>query len=357
METKATKEDVIDLGLIFRTLKERKKLFAKVLPTVFVLSCAYILCIPRYYASSLSLAPEIAGNSMQGTLGSLASSFGIDLGSMETTDAINPLLYPDLMEDNGFVVDLFSIKVKSADGEIDCNYHDYLAKHQKRPWWGYCIGAIKNIFKSKEKPGAAAGKKDPYILSKAENDIANAVRSNVGITVDKKTAVITINVNAQDPLICKTVADGVKERLQDYITIYRTNKARIDEKYYQKLLAEAKTDYEKARQLYGNYSDANMEVILESYKAKQVDLENDMQLKYNTYSTIMTQYQAAKAKVQERTPAFTVVKGASAPIRPAGPRRMIFVLGMLILAAIGTSAYIVFKHTSVLIPNQPDDKE
>lgn len=45
-----------------------------------------------------------------------------------------------------------------------------------------------------------------------------------------------------------------------------------------------------------------------------------------------TQYQDAKARVQERTPAFTILKGASVPIKPTGPKRMLFVLAMTLLA-------------------------
>ena len=55
---------------------------------------------------------------------------------------------------------------------------------------------------------------------------------------------------------------------------------------------------------------------------------------------MMTQYQAAKAKVQERTPAFTIVKGAAVPVKASGPKRMIFVLSMLFLAFIATTLYI-----------------
>ena len=343
MEEK-TEMEVIDLRVIIRKIWSKRRLFYKVLPITFIVSSAYILCLPRYYSSSLSLAPEIAGGSgLGGTLGSLASSFGIDLGSMETTDAINPLLYPDLMEDNGFVVNLFDIRVKSLEGDVDCNYYDYLTKHQKKPFWSYGTGWIKKLFATKEKEGKG-GKLDPYFLSKKQDAVCGAIRGNVSISVDKKTAVISIAVKAQDPLICKNLADSVKERLQTFITNYRTNKSRIDEQYYKKLVDEAKADYEQARRLYGSYADANMNVTLESYRAKQNDLENDMQLKYNTYTTLMTQYQAAKAKVQERTPAFTLVQGAAVPIIPAGPKRMIFVIGMCMLAFFATSLYVLRKE-------------
>ena len=344
MENKKELE-VIDLRVIFSKIWSGRKLFYKVLPVTFVLSCAYILCIPRTYTSSLSLAPEMSNSSgMGGTLGSLASSFGIDLSSMETTDAINPMLYPDLMEDNGFVTDMFNIIVTTADGETRCNYYEYLSKHQKQPFWQYGISWIKSLFPDDEylakKDG---GHLNPYMLSKTQDNICELIRRNINISIDKKTAVITISTKAQDALVAKTICDSVKERLQIFITDYRTNKARVDEQYYKKLLDEAKQDYESARRLYGSYADANTDVTLESFRAKQEDLENDMQLKYNTYSTLMTQYQAAKAKVQERTPAFSIVKGAAMPVKPSAPKRMLFVFAMCFLAFVITSLYIYFN--------------
>ena len=342
MEDNKKNNEVIDLRVIFKKILANKKLYVKVLPIVFVLSCAYILCIPRTYTSSLSLAPEMNNSSsLGGTIGSLASSFGFDIGNMETSDAINPMLYPDLMEDNGFIVGLFDIKVVSADGEIKCNYYDYLTKHQDEPFWSKGIGSIKNLFAEKETPIKGSSKSSPYMLSKRQDGIVEGIRKDISISIDKKTAVITITAQAQDPLICKTLADSVKERLQVFITNYRTSKSRIDEEYYKNLATEAKHEYEKARQLYGSYADANTDLQLASLRSKQEDLENDMQLKYNAYSTMMTQYQAAKAKVQERTPAFTIVKGAAVPVKASGPKRMIFVIGMCILAFIGCTIYIL----------------
>ena len=338
------KMEIIDLRVIFCKIWAKRKIYYIVLPIVFILSCAYILCIPRTYSSNLSLAPELNNNSsIGGTIGSLASSFGIDIGNMETSDAINPMLYPDLMEDNGFVVGLFNIKVATEDGSVKCNYYDYLTKHQDYPFWAKIIGGIKKLFEEKETSTTknASGQSSPYILTKKQDDVAGDIRKFIQINVDKKTAVITISTEAQDPLICKTLADSVKERLQIFITDYRTSKARVDEQYYKKLTTEAKQEYEKARQLYGAYSDANTDVILASMKSKQEDLENDMQLKFNTYNAMMTQYQAAKAKVQERTPAFTVVKGAAVPIKPSGPKRMLFVACMISLAFFILSIYSI----------------
>lgn len=334
---------IIDLREIIKRLWDNKMVFIKVLPIVFVLSCVYIVSIPRTYSTDAKLAPEMGNAINGGTLGSIASAFGFDFGDMQTTDAITPLLYPDLMEDNAFATKLFAIKVENNKGDIKSTYYEYLKKYQKYPWWKSSISWIRRLF---EKNQPVANKEfNPYALTKKDNDIVNKIRKNVKLSVDKKSGVITLNTQDQDPRICKTLADSIMGILQEFITEYRTNKARADLAYYKRITAEAKHEYEKARQRYGSYSDANTDVILESVRSKRNDLENDMQLKYNTYTTLNNQLQAAKAKVQERTPVFTMLKGATIPIRPSAPKRMLFVLEMLVLSFLLTALFVYYKES------------
>lgn len=151
--------EVIDLRILARKILARKRLFYKTLPTTFVLSCALILCVPRYYVTDTSMAPEVGGTGMEGTLGSIASSFGFDLSNMQTSDAISPLLYPDLMDDNGFVAGLFDVKVKSQDGEIATTYYNYINKHQKTAWWNIPVSWIKKLFSDKTAVSQAGNNK------------------------------------------------------------------------------------------------------------------------------------------------------------------------------------------------------
>lgn len=333
---------VIDIIDIIKKLWANKKLFAKTLPIAFVLSYIYIIGFPRYYTTDVKLAPELDGTSMNSTLGSLASSFGFDIDNLQSNDAITPLLYPGLMEDNGFVTSLFNVQVKSKDGSINTTYHDYLEKYQKSTIWSVPFNWIKNLFKKKQEGGA--GIMDPYDLSTSEDAIAGSIRDKIKINFDKKTGVITITIKDQDALICRTIGDSVKTRLQDFITDYRTSKARTDYEYYLKLTMEAKQEYEEAFQRYGQKADANSKVALKSVELKLEDMENELQLKYNTYTTLNTQMQASKAKVQERTPAFTLIKGASVPIKPSEPKRMVFVAFILLLTFAGTSLYILHRQ-------------
>ena len=69
-----------------------------------------------------------------------------------------------------------------------------------------------------------------------------------------------------------------------------------------------------------------------------------MQTKYTVYTAMNTRREAALAKVQERTPAFTELKNATVPVKPTGPKRMIFVAAMLFLSTIGTIFYLYNKE-------------
>lgn len=312
----------IDLRLIVRRIIKEKILFLITIPLIMVLSILYIWNEPRYYTTDTKLAPEINNSGNTGTIGSLASSLGIDMSQMKSADAITPMLYPDLMEDNKFVVELFNIPITTTKGE-QYTYFDYLANHQKKSWIG-------RLLSKKQKP-ITLDTISPYHLTKAQADVAEIIRKNVSLKVDTKDGVITITTTSQDPLISKTIADSLRTKLKEFITTYRTDKARKDVAYYKKLTQEALDDYEKARKEYADFSDANQDVILQSIQSKTEDLENDMQLKYNTYSAAKNQYDAAKAKLQETIPVFTIIKGAQVPIKPAGPKRVIFVLVVFII--------------------------
>lgn len=342
--------EVIDLGKIAKTIWLRKKVYYKVLPVVFLLSVLWIFPEPRYYNCEVQLAPEVVGENVSGGLNSIASSFGFNLGSLANSDAIYPMLYPDLFKSNEFIVDLLDIKVKTEDGTVNTDLYTYMKQHQKqnmltKPFRDANLW-IKNLLSNDGANNGVKGnnKINPFYLSKKDFGIVEAIKSNINCAVDKKTDVTTINVKDQDRLVCATLADSIKQHLQNFIIRYRTSKARMDVEYYQKLAARAKKEYESATRAYATFSDSNTDAVLQSTISKRDELENDMSMKFNTYTAMNTQLQVMKAKVQERTPTFTVLKSATVPIKPAGPKRMLFVFAMLVVSFMITTLWISRKE-------------
>lgn len=346
---------IIDLQRVKKHLLKKWKLLLFPTLIVAVLSAIIIVQIPRYYTTQVMLAPEEDGTSVS-SLSDLASSFGFDLGSMTSSDAIYPMLYPDLFESNDFVVGLFDIHVETLDEKVKTTYLDYLQNHQKFAPWDPIFVSIKEFFSSKPKIKKAKGQEnvvDPFMLSDSEFQLVEGVKKCIQCSVDKKTNVITINVTDQDPLVCATLADSVCSRLQNFITNYRTSKSRKDYEYYSKLAKEAKYEYDIATAKYSAYCDSHRDAILQAYISERDDLENEMQSKYNAYNLLNTQLQAAKAKIQERTPAFTMLQNASVPTKPEGPKRMIFVVVMTFLAFVVSLSIAI----SSLLKSNPEETD
>ena len=224
-------ESSIDFAQIFAAIKKRKRLYYKVLPVTFVVACIIALSLPNYYSCQVMLAPELSSSRGSSSLSALASQFGFGMGSAANgADALGPQLYPDLMNSVDFKVSLFDVSVHKKDSTRIMSYYDYMANEQKSPWWGTVLSApfklIGAILGSK-KDTIDQHKVNTFMLTREQTAIAKAIDSKVVCDVDKKTMVITINVTDQDPLIAATIADSVKHRLQNFITDYRTKKAKV----------------------------------------------------------------------------------------------------------------------------------
>lgn len=336
------KEYKINIFKLLRIIADDWKKMTITCFTFGIIAIIVAFNIPKIYKASVSLAPETSENSsLSSNIASVASMIGMDMNFGQGNDAIYPEIYPDLMQSTRFIVGLFDIKVQTEDGKITTTFYDYLKTKQKSPFWEELIDYGRNLFKKKTK-GNISKKVDPFRLSKEQMDIVNEISSDIDCKVDKKTSIITIEVTTQDPLISACMADSVKARLQLYITNYRTNKAKADVAYMEKLYKQAKENYTKVRKQYAEFSDANEEMLLNSYKSKQEELENEMQLQYNMYTEVARQLQLSKAKLQEKTPAFTVVQNSTVPSKHSNKPKIIILLQFIILGFILRFCFLIY---------------
>lgn len=334
-------KNIIDLHLLTGKVWKQRKLYYWVLPVCFVLSCLFILCFPREYTSQITLAPEAKSADMGG-LGSLASSFGFDLGGMVKEDAIYPTIYPDVIGSTDFILDLWKVKVSTADHSFEGTYYDYLQTQTKSPFWrrwGYAIKDAVTSLISNEEQGEH--ELNPYMLTRRENGYVDYTRKHIVCSIDKKTDLIEIKVNAQDKLVCAQMCDSTREHMQQVMTNYRTEKTRKDMLYYQMLIDSARLEYEQAAKKYIDYADGHSYSLLERNRIEANKLQEEMQMRYNIYSTLEKQYIAAQSKMLENIPVFTTISSARVPVKPSKPKRMFFVLGMMIVATVATTMYIL----------------
>lgn len=344
-------EKEIDLLELAMKLWSHKKKIFKWCCIGAVLGLIIAFSIPKQYEVSATLAPEFGNNNpnqKMGGLGAIAAMAGLGNGAQMTSDAVNPLLYPDVVSSVPFLYGLLNVHVETLDGDRKVTLREYMEDDMRSPWWSAimsapfkAIGAIKELIRGEEE-GDGIKDERAIRLTKDEVEMVNTLQELVVASVDQKTAVITISVTMQDPMVSTMLADTVVYRLQEFITHYRTSKACKDLEYAETLNQEAKDSYYKAQQKYADYLDQNNGLIIHSAMTTRERLQNEATLAFNIYNQTAQQVQMAKAKVQENTPVYAIVSPPTVPIKPSAPRKPLILIGFVFLSFVACSAWILY---------------
>lgn len=307
--------------------------------------------IPKEYTTTIKLASEADAGSGAGSLGAIAAMAGINTGGNKAGDAVTPELYPDVLTSIPFVVGLFDVPVVESENDSTYTVRNYIQHHTKSPWWGIilslpgkAIGTVKSWFTTDEEPAASATT-DPFKLSKRETIIKDILSARISGSYDDKTGMNTISVTMQDPQVSAMLADTVASHLQQFVTDYRTSKARKDLAYAEQLNKEARESYYAAQQRLADYLDRNQGITLHSAQVTRDRLSNEAQLAFSLFNQTSQQVQLAKAKVQENTPVYAIVEPATVPLRASKPSKILILTGFIMIAAIAASAKILLADT------------
>ena len=334
-----TDEEIeIDLMGILRKIIGIRKTLYKAASIGLVMGIIIALSIPKQYTVTVTLSPEM-GTSKEGGLSGLAASFlgsGVAMG--DGTDALNASLSADIVSSTPFLLELSTMKVQVTKNKV-MTLDTYLDE-ESSPWWNYVIGfpgmvigGVKSLFTEEDELTSSDQESQGTIeLSKKELGKIKALKNMIIASVDKKTSMTSVAVTLQNPKVTAVVADSVVKKLQEYIIGYRTSKSKEDCLYLEKLFKERQQEYYTAQQKYADYLDSHDNIILQSVRAEQERLQNDMNLAYQVYSQVANQLQVARAKVQEEKPVFAIVEPAVVPLTPSGTSMKIYVLAFIFLS-------------------------
>lgn len=333
------------MGILRQLLAIRKTLY-KAAGIGLIVGVLIALGTPKQYTVGITLSPEMGSGKSSSGLASMAASFlGGSIGA-DSPDALNATLAPDIVASTPFLLELFNARVVSQDKQIDTTFTAYLDE-QKSSWIGYVLAApgmaisgIKSLF-TDEKEDTTTTQEGAIELNEKDATKLKGLRKQITAEVDNKTSITTLTVTLQDPKVTATIADSVVSKLQQYISAYRTSKAKEDCQYLEMLYKERQQEYYAAQQRYARYVDANSNMVFQSTMAERERLQNDMNLAYQVYSQVAQQLQVARAKVQEEKPVFAVVEPAVVPLNPSGTSRKVIVVGFVFLAVALTGAWML----------------
>ncbi len=332
----------IDLIVIFQQLWSRKWWIILVAFLSGVLGFVLALDIPKQYKTVVTLAPESSESDLASAASSITSMLGMGMGPAGA-DAIYPELYPDIINTIPFSVEMLGIQVCTIDSLYQGDLYHYIKDYEESPWWVTARLKIKSALRKKT-PSDGTDILDAYRLNKNQMKIIEEFHECVTCEVDVKTSVITLVSRMQDKQVACTVADSLCQKLQEYVTAYKTNKCRGELASLTKMLDEAKDVYLKAQQQYSQFVDRNANLARESLKVEAVRLENEMNMAFSIYQEMSNQLSMTRAKLLEQTPAFTVLEPARLAEWHFAPKKSLRAVAFAFLGGIISCLWVLLRY-------------
>ena len=340
-------EPEIDIMELISKLWKKRAMIIKWCIVGAVIGLVAGFSIPKTYKAGVTLAPETQQRTSSG-VSSIASMMGVNLNN--SVDAISVDMFPDVVHSTPFIVELFDLPVtfERKDSVLTVPLVEYMKEYQKEPWWSAVIGApfkalgwVMSLGKEK-KEDAVPGPLDPGNLPKKERGVVKYFAENIMVNVDKKTGKTQMELMMQDPLVVAAVMEAVTENLKEYMSDYRTSKARQDVENLQVIAELRKADYYKAQQAYADYIDSNKSVIRQSAQAERERLQQEMNLAYQVYSQVATQLEGSRIQAEQAKPVFAIIDPVTVPIRKAAPSKAKMLVIWTFLFGCISAAWVLF---------------
>jgi uncharacterized protein involved in exopolysaccharide biosynthesis len=168
------------------------------------------------------------------------------------------------------------------------------------------------------------------------------LRSQIEVTSDKPTGIVTLEVDMRNPQLAATVANHVVQELNQFNLERRQSQSREQRRFTGERLAEAEKDLRTAERAELGFLQRNRDYSsspLLTFEAGR--LARDVQVKQELFLTLSKAHTEARIAEVRDTPVLTVVDSAVAPFRRARPQRTI---GVIIATIFGTLVGIVIAY-------------
>jgi len=289
-------------------LLRRLPIVAGVPLTVTLLAVLGSFLVPATYTAATSFVPEArTQNRMPTGIAGLASQLGVPLGTEPTE---SPQFYADVLRSRQLLERVLLSRYATTGLGAPASDSTTLLR----------------ILRVKGRDGADSLARGVKKLTKL-----------ISIRVDYQTNIVTLGVDARDPIIAAGVANRLVEFLNEFNTKQRQSQARERRRFTEERVATAdselrrsedavKTFYERNR----GWQQAPELVFQEGRLRRQVDVSQEV------YLTLKREHEAARIEEVNDTPVITVIDPAKPPPRPSAPKRpLIALLGLVLGGMVG----------------------
>jgi len=350
----------IDLAEKVKELWDAKKTILIIMACFVVIGVFHYLTAPDEYESTSTLIQEVeSSGASDGGSALLRSLTGINLPSGAGGGNLSaaargraPLpvnLYPLIVNSSDFQKDLIYREIEFSTLDTTLTLYDYFTRHYQPPVrervyshvrnltiylpftvFDYVRGSLRNVRSAFASSSASGGdgqivREDTHIeeielievddrlltITPRERSIIERMRLRIEISIGG--GVTEILTRLPDPKAAALVNALVVERIQEYMTEYRIEKARQNFENVTLQYEEARTRYEEAQLELAEYQDANINVRSNVVRTQEEYLRDQRNLRFNVYNSLAQEVEQARLVMQQEIPVFNILEKPNVP--------------------------------------------
>ena len=355
--TSQDQEDTIDLIKLLKDLWGARKIILKITVAFTFLGLFVAVFSENKFTASTTFVPLGQGSSVSGgSLGSLASLAGINIGGAGNSEEISPELYPQIVGSIPFQLELLNTPLTIEGQKAPVSYSDYyeniyspgLLSNIKKYTLGLPGVLISLVRSAPENLEASAGQL--ISISKEEYELIKDLKDQISLAVNAKEGFISISVTMPEAIASAELALKAQQLLQEYALEFKTQKSIEQLTYIEERYSEKEKAFNEIKIALARFQDQNTGINTALGRTRLLQLESEYDLAFTVYSELAKQLETQLLQVKKDTPLFTVLKPVSIPNERSAPKKALILVVFLFLGfvlsvgfVLGRKAFVGFK--------------
>jgi LPS O-antigen subunit length determinant protein (WzzB/FepE family) len=345
-------DDSIDIVSLLKDFWVARKTILKITLAFTFLGLFVAVFSENEFTAATTFVPSAQGSSVGGgSLGSLASLAGINIGGGVNSEEISPELYPQIVSSIPFQLELLNTPLTIEGQAGPVSYSDYYENI-------YSPGLLSNVIKyTVGLPGvlialvssvpenleASAGVKEGQLIaiSEEEYELIELLEGQISLAVNADEGFISISATLPEAIASAQLALKAQHLLQDYALKFKTQKSIYQLQYIEERYAEKEKAFNTIKISLARFQDHNTGINTALGRTKLLQLQAEYDLAFTVYSELAKQLETQLLQVKKDTPLFTVLKPVTIPNEKSAPSRAFILVVCLFLGFVVSVGFVL----------------
>ncbi|MCC5943262.1 MAG: hypothetical protein JJU37_17090 [Balneolaceae bacterium] len=375
----------IDLVEKAELIWSERKLIIIISTLFFLLGLFHYSFAPSEYESTSMLIHEIestgnfdgGGALLRSLTGMNIPSSSGNLSAAATGRAPLPVsLYPLIINSTDFQKDLILRELEFSTLDTNMTLYSYFNNHYQSPLRGRVysyildmsiylpyniyrairrnINSIRNSKRSESNSTESSEESIQVVeviderllsVSNSERRVIENMRNRITLNIGGSTTEIITKL--PDPKAAALVNAILVERIQDYMTEYRIEKAQQNLNAVIRQYNEARERYEDANQELARFQDENINLSTATARIHEEHLRNQRNLRFSVYNSISQEVEQARMVLEQQIPVFNVLEKPNIPNSASGGSSDLILVFSIVIGLFSGVGWVLVKNSKM----------